>query len=461
MPRTRKPEGKEQYARPKEPYAKPKESSAKKSNKGSSSEPPVPRSAGVEKQNLVVSKLLMGQPQYFCVKVILLRLDDLDPLAPTFQSELESMRDVFENLYHFEVLEPGWKIPLVDSHAAVLQKVQQLIGSDEPTTLNIVYYKGHGAREVGALHWKSDNQFAESVCWDGVGGIQELLEKARSPAFILLDCCFATSVNSAYINQQVQVPGAGPTWQMAACSYNHVSYAASNSFTTALVRELQALANLPQGFDIQQLHSRIVAIFSVFPQYDKYSQAPVLSLLTYDMPGQDSVWLKPLLTDLAYVDHSTTIGQIINRSRPNLPRFGKFGMWAYVLDSARTPHATVAVFDLETSFNYVSRSRVKLLKLKEEFSGGPTSRKWTIFKGMAGETMSTRFVVLRFQLAELDASRSRPEELEKEFRVVPSDYGGRSFDFALGRDFIAQLDLSEVLDEVDGILANVPANEEL
>lgn len=108
---------------------------------------------------MVDSKLAHESSQYHRVRVFLLSWDEPTSLDYNIQRDnIANVKGVFENVYHFEIFDPdpaqlGWKIPLVNSHAEVEQNVKQMIGLDEPTTLNIVYYNGHGWQFNNELHW--------------------------------------------------------------------------------------------------------------------------------------------------------------------------------------------------------------------------------------------------------------------------------------------------------------------
>ncbi|KAE8447971.1 hypothetical protein EG329_009894, partial [Mollisiaceae sp. DMI_Dod_QoI] len=364
-------------------------------------------------------------------------------ISQILQQNIENVEAVFKDLYHFEIFNPdpaqqGWKIPIVNSHAQVWQAVEQMIGLDEPSTLNIVYYNGHGMQFNNELILQSDSPSAqEYVIWGGLSGIQQLLVNARCHALVLLDCCCATSVNFQPVSQHVQI--AGPSWQLAASSYNHLAWTGSHSLTSMMVEQLQILSAIPQGFDIHDLHSLIIVRLSRLSQNEIiFTQAPVLSLLTYNVQQEQKLWLKPHTTALTPVDYGTTVAQFLKISQP---RLSVFGIWAFAWGSDQKPHAIVALFDTRIPSNYISRSLVNQLNLEKKPIGGATFSKIILFTGERGETLATEFVQLYFQL---DASKFRLGYLEAKFYVVNSDYGGRPFDLRL----LSQLGLGDRLTSI-------------
>lgn len=81
--------------------------------------------------------------RYAAVHALLLRWDDEDPKLPV-SIEIDELREVFEDIYHFSV--EVWKIPSEGSHKKLNQKVLDFVerGGDSKDHLKIVYYGGHG-----------------------------------------------------------------------------------------------------------------------------------------------------------------------------------------------------------------------------------------------------------------------------------------------------------------------------
>lgn len=79
--------------------------------------------------------------RYTKVTVLLLSWEDEDPQLPV-SLEIEELKDVFVNLYGFEVDE--WFIPPINSHGALNLKILQFLQDSCAKHLKLVYYAGHG-----------------------------------------------------------------------------------------------------------------------------------------------------------------------------------------------------------------------------------------------------------------------------------------------------------------------------
>jgi len=79
--------------------------------------------------------------KYTRVSAILLSWEDEDPRLPV-SLEISALRDVFVNLYGFDVEE--WQIPAVDSHMELNLKILEFLKDSSTNHLKIVYYAGHG-----------------------------------------------------------------------------------------------------------------------------------------------------------------------------------------------------------------------------------------------------------------------------------------------------------------------------
>jgi hypothetical protein len=79
--------------------------------------------------------------RYTEVHVILLSWEDEDPNLPV-SLEIETLADVFSNLYGFEVEQ--WLIPSDNSHNKLNKKILNFLGDDDASHLKIVFYAGHG-----------------------------------------------------------------------------------------------------------------------------------------------------------------------------------------------------------------------------------------------------------------------------------------------------------------------------
>jgi hypothetical protein len=79
--------------------------------------------------------------KYTKVSSLLLSWEDEDPQLPV-SLEIKELRDVFVNLYGFEVDE--WHIPANKSHEALNLKILQFLDDSSTKHLKLVYYAGHG-----------------------------------------------------------------------------------------------------------------------------------------------------------------------------------------------------------------------------------------------------------------------------------------------------------------------------
>lgn len=81
--------------------------------------------------------------KYTSVHVLLLCWEDEDPRLPV-SIEVDELREVFENIYHYNV--ELWRIPNEGSHKNLNRKILDFVevGNDSKDELKIVYYGGHG-----------------------------------------------------------------------------------------------------------------------------------------------------------------------------------------------------------------------------------------------------------------------------------------------------------------------------
>ena len=81
--------------------------------------------------------------RYSNVHVLLLHWKDGDPNLPVV-GELNELRDVFKDYYHFET--ECWQIPSKNAHRALNRKITEFVEleDDSRDCLKIVYYGGHG-----------------------------------------------------------------------------------------------------------------------------------------------------------------------------------------------------------------------------------------------------------------------------------------------------------------------------
>lgn len=102
---------------------------------------------------------------YTSVYVLLLFWQDEDLKLPVSLEALD-LKDIFENVYHFDV--EAWGIPSDGSHKKVNQKILDFVdlGGDSKEDLKIVYYGGHGM--LGSSRQSCWARYVENsfiTCW--------------------------------------------------------------------------------------------------------------------------------------------------------------------------------------------------------------------------------------------------------------------------------------------------------
>ncbi|KAF8854102.1 hypothetical protein BDZ45DRAFT_597553 [Acephala macrosclerotiorum] len=208
--------------------------------------------------------------RYSRVSAILLSWEDEDPSLPV-SLEIAALREVFINLYGFEVEE--WKIPDVNSHTALNLKILQFLGDSDTKHLKIVYYAGHGRlSNHGQAIWTSKCDRKPTVKWSG---IQNALEESQSDVLVLLDCCASGLSNTD--------EGNGVTELLAACAFNNSANGVGPfSFTHALVSQLRNLVNMP-CFTIGYLYNIIFTYIQGLPvKAAEFRKPPIHLVLTQD-----------------------------------------------------------------------------------------------------------------------------------------------------------------------------------
>lgn len=175
--------------------------------------------------------------------------------------ELEALRTVFEERYHFQVEE--YRIPSIGQPDRALKRraIEFLDHSDGEETLLIMYYAGHARRapeeNAGPL-WcanRSNSQPAISS-----GGTQSLFEEADADVLLIYDCCHSAGVPT--VGSTVPTTGQKTKGHaveiIAACGYETVAPEVDqHSFTKALT-EILALSSKGEPFSVGILHSRVL-----------------------------------------------------------------------------------------------------------------------------------------------------------------------------------------------------------
>ena len=85
--------------------------------------------------------------RYTRVFVLLMRWEIGDPKLPV-EIEMEQLREVFEDMFHFEV--EIFKIPQAESHNKTNEKISDFVRyhGNSKNHLKIVYYAGHSTRDT-------------------------------------------------------------------------------------------------------------------------------------------------------------------------------------------------------------------------------------------------------------------------------------------------------------------------
>ncbi|PMD32388.1 hypothetical protein L207DRAFT_500093 [Hyaloscypha variabilis F] len=224
--------------------------------------------------NAVFSNTGNRRSRYTKVSAILLSWADEDPNLPV-SLEIEALRDVFINLYGFEVEE--WKIPDVQSHTALNLKILQFLGDSDIKHLKIVYYAGHGklsnhGQAIWTSHRNSKRDRQPTVKWSG---IQNALEESQSDVLVLLDCCASGLSNTD--------EGNGVTELLAACAFNNSANGVGPfSFTHVLVSQLRVLVNKP-SFTVGYLYNLLFTEVQGLPvKAAEFRKPPIHLVLTQD-----------------------------------------------------------------------------------------------------------------------------------------------------------------------------------
>ena len=85
--------------------------------------------------------------RYTHVFVLLMRWEIGDPKLPV-EIEIEQLRGVFSDMFHFEV--ETFEIPQIGSHNKTNEKISDFVKyhGNSKNDLKIVYYGGHSTRDV-------------------------------------------------------------------------------------------------------------------------------------------------------------------------------------------------------------------------------------------------------------------------------------------------------------------------
>ncbi|KAJ4413017.1 hypothetical protein N0V82_008605 [Gnomoniopsis sp. IMI 355080] len=180
--------------------------------------------------------------------------------SASIKKEVDRLRVVFEDEYHFETEE--FLIPEEedDPHREFLRKIEDFEGPGKQslsTTLFIFYYAGHGSRdEDTGLHlWKAKNTINSSSL-DADSAITHITERSRARSFdtlFLLDCCDP-------VPRKIQRRGRDDSVceMIAACADMKALEAGDDSFTNLLINQLYVASRWPRPFNTLELYDNLV-----------------------------------------------------------------------------------------------------------------------------------------------------------------------------------------------------------
>ncbi|KAK5741748.1 hypothetical protein LTR17_003739 [Elasticomyces elasticus] len=241
------------------------------------------------------------QRQYSRVHVLLLSWaqDDLQTAV-----DIDKLKSIFEGTYHYST--ECYLIPS-NAHAGVYLE-RQLVETKvnhgmESDCLLIVYYGGHGEIDKRTEHsiWKAwkfrppgaPASYSPSLDWTELQG---RVMDATADVLLILDCCYAgAAVHDSYHGRKELLLAAGKTDKASN----------QNSFTKALVEELESLEGAP--CQVLTLHARLLRQ----PRH-KLDPSPIFDFAGTGKPG---IVLTPLSPASDTVLTATNAGRSSPRVR--------------------------------------------------------------------------------------------------------------------------------------------------
>ncbi len=191
---------------------------------------------------------LFQYSKYHKVEVLLLRWED-DDLEVSV--EIEKLDKLLKSKYNFTTF--SCQIPSIDPDDYLTQEILRFRTGKGPGDLLLVYYGGHAAGSDTACTFIANKKPTSArLNWLGV---QFLLLEHSADVLLILDCCFATHA--------ARGSSKGDNWFLgASAKESPTTGVAYNSFTSAIVRELDRRAELykikGESFTVQSIHNALV-----------------------------------------------------------------------------------------------------------------------------------------------------------------------------------------------------------
>ena len=280
------------------------------------------------------SEIFTSSTRYRDVHVLMLSWEDqYDDLK--VQGELDELGAVFRDTYNFKVTHEQLTRREKKRTQTQINKIvaDWVYLHDGTKTLLIVYFAGHGRRgskdgdlEITGKRSLFDLQDPlDRVIWNRT---EQILAGIEADVFQIFDCCYAGSFGSRGGS------GSGASEYLAATTENGLAARPGpNSFTTALIWALKALAKDPSRFTTSQLAKKI----NTAPGFPE-SQTPILSYRPWHNP-MERIVLQPLLKAKDSLEEASTNGtaqreitqqdvvtiKIIFETRPEAEQIKKIG----------------------------------------------------------------------------------------------------------------------------------------
>ncbi|KAI1616840.1 hypothetical protein EDD37DRAFT_59818 [Exophiala viscosa] len=192
------------------------------------------------------------------------------------REEVENLRVVFENIYHFSVHQATLRTSPTNFPKKQLNyHIAKLINEEDVgNALLIVYYAGHAITKEGEL-WLSGGNPKEhlsdhetQILWDDV---ERHLVDADADLLVIFDCCYAGAL--AYDARAPQSPNRIFEYIGGTLRDRTAEGPGETSFTNALVWALKQLSERVGGFTANKL----VSVIRDAPYFRKTTQEPIWS----------------------------------------------------------------------------------------------------------------------------------------------------------------------------------------
>lgn len=211
--------------------------------------------------------------------------------------QIKKLKSVFEERYNFTVSGQSLN-PICEKKTSAQKLLQKCLANfvyeeDQPNTLLIVYYAGHGnpaaegglllqgcvlhglcppCRKLADLHRDNNStgdRNVDQVAWNQAEQLIHTAEEAD--VLLIFDCCFAGKLcgmlDKRYFSQRIF------EFLGATVANGYARLPGKDSFTSALIWALKELADEKDGFTTSKLYSTILKA----PHFPEEDQPPVLS----------------------------------------------------------------------------------------------------------------------------------------------------------------------------------------